>query len=109
MKVLIVGGSGFIGSTLCRELLDRDHEVTALSRSPSSDDLPKGVNKVMGNIRKYDTIKSAFEGKEAVYNLVALSPSSRAAATRCTTKSTDAAPKTSYARRRNTASIGSSR
>jgi NADH dehydrogenase len=74
MKVLIVGGSGFIGSTLCRELLDRDHEVTALSRSPSSDDLPKGVNKVMGNVRKYDTIKSAFEGKEAVYNLVALSP-----------------------------------
>jgi len=74
MNVLVVGGSGFIGSALCRELKDRDHEVTALSRSPSSQDLPKGVNKVMGNVREYDSIKEAFEGKDAVYNLVALSP-----------------------------------
>ncbi|MFA1612398.1 complex I NDUFA9 subunit family protein [Halobellus rubicundus] len=74
MNVLVVGGSGFIGSALCRELKARDHEVTALSRSPSSDDLPSGVNKVMGNVRDYDSIKEAFEGKDAVYNLVALSP-----------------------------------
>jgi len=74
MKVLVVGGSGFIGSTLCRELKGRGHEVTALSRSPSSEDLPKGVNKVMGNVADYDSIKGAFEGMDAVYNLVALSP-----------------------------------
>jgi len=74
MKVLVVGGSGFIGSTLCRELKGRGHEVTALSRSPSGQDLPKGVNKVMGNITDYGSIKGAFEGKDAVYNLVALSP-----------------------------------
>ena len=74
MKVLVVGGSGFIGSTLCGELKRRGHDVTALSRSPSSDDLPKGVNKVMGNVREYGSIREAFEGKDAVYNLVALSP-----------------------------------
>jgi NADH dehydrogenase len=74
MRVLVVGGSGFIGTTLCRELKDRGHDVTALSRSPSSDELPKGVNKVMGNVREYDTIREAFEGIDAVYNLVALSP-----------------------------------
>ncbi|SDY50604.1 complex I NDUFA9 subunit family protein [Halobellus clavatus] len=74
MHVLVVGGSGFIGSTLCRELKGRGHEVTALSRSPSSDDLPAGVNKVMGNVREYGSIKEAFEGQDVVYNLVALSP-----------------------------------
>lgn len=74
MKVLVVGGSGFIGTNLCRELKSRGHEVTALSRSPSSEDLPSGVNKVMGNVTAYDSIKESFEGMDAVYNLVALSP-----------------------------------
>ena len=74
MKVLVVGGSGFIGTNLCRELKSRGHEVTALSRSPSSEDLPAGVNKAMGNVTAYDSIKEAFEGMDAVYNLVALSP-----------------------------------
>ncbi|ADQ66243.1 nucleoside-diphosphate sugar epimerase [Halogeometricum borinquense DSM 11551] len=74
MKVLVVGGSGFVGTNLCRELKERGHEVTALSRSPSSDELPKGVNKTMGNVTVYDSIKDAFEGMDAVYNLVALSP-----------------------------------
>ncbi|MGQ4557442.1 NAD(P)H-binding protein [Halobellus sp. GM3] len=74
MRVLVVGGSGFIGSALCRALKDRGHDVTALSRSPSGDDLPKGVNKVMGNVRDYGSIRDAFEGVDAVYNLVSLSP-----------------------------------
>ncbi|MUV56369.1 complex I NDUFA9 subunit family protein [Halogeometricum sp. CBA1124] len=74
MKVLVVGGSGFVGTNLCRELKARGHEVTALSRSPSSEALPKGVNKTMGNVTVYDSIKNAFEGMDAVYNLVALSP-----------------------------------
>ncbi|RLM57047.1 complex I NDUFA9 subunit family protein [Halobellus sp. Atlit-31R] len=74
MKVLVVGGSGFIGSALCRELKERGHDVTTLSRSPSSEDLPKGVNKVMGNVTDYGSIRGAFEGMDAVYNLVALSP-----------------------------------
>lgn len=74
MKVLVVGGSGFIGTNLCRELKSRGHEVTALSRSPSSEDLPSGVNKAMGNVTAYDSIKESFEGMDAVYNLVALSP-----------------------------------
>jgi NADH dehydrogenase len=74
MKVLVVGGSGFVGSHLCRELKERGHEVTAMSRSPGNDDLPTGINKVMGNVTAYDSIKDAFEGKDAVYNLVALSP-----------------------------------
>lgn len=33
MKVLVAGGSGFIGRALCRELVRQNHEVTVLSRS----------------------------------------------------------------------------
>ncbi|SFG57286.1 NADH dehydrogenase [Halopelagius inordinatus] len=74
MNVLVVGGSGFIGGHLCRELDGRGHEVTALSRSPGDDDLPEGVESAMGNVRAYDSIKDAFAGVDAVFNLVALSP-----------------------------------
>jgi len=34
MKILITGGTGFIGSALCNELLkDKNNEITILSRS----------------------------------------------------------------------------
>ena len=74
MNVLVVGGTGFIGTTLCRELKGRGHDVTALSRNPGGTDLPAGVGKAMGDVTEYNSIAEAFEGMDAVYNLVALSP-----------------------------------
>jgi NADH dehydrogenase len=72
MKVLVAGGTGFIGSYLCRALADAGHEVTALSRSPS--DTPEGVASATGDVTDYDSIAGAVEGQDAVVNLVALSP-----------------------------------
>ena len=72
MKVLVAGGTGFIGSYLCRELVERGHEVTALSRSP--EDTPEGVDSAVGDVTAYDSIAPAVEGQDAVVNLVALSP-----------------------------------
>jgi NADH dehydrogenase len=74
MDVLVVGGSGFIGQYLSQELVDRGHDVTALSRDPDPDDLPEGVAAAMGDVTAYDSIVEHFEGKDAVVNLVALSP-----------------------------------
>jgi NADH dehydrogenase len=74
MNVLVVGGSGFIGTALCRELSERGHEVTALSRSPDDADLPADVESAMGDVTAYDSIEAHFEGRDAVVNLVALSP-----------------------------------
>jgi len=74
MNVLVVGGSGFIGRHLCAELVDRGHDVTALSRDPDPDELPDGVEPAVGDVTAYDSIEPAFEGQDAVYNLVALSP-----------------------------------
>ena len=43
MKVLITGGTGFIGSALTRSLTEQDFEVTVLSRNPGS------VEKICGS------------------------------------------------------------
>jgi uncharacterized protein YbjT (DUF2867 family) len=74
MNVLVTGGTGFIGRTLCAELADRGHDVTALARTPDPDALPAGVETATGDVSAYDSIESAFEGQDAVVNLVALSP-----------------------------------
>ena len=74
MDVLVTGGTGFIGEALCRELDDRGHDVTALSRSPGDADLPPDVETAEGDVTEYGSIAGAFEGQDAVYNLVALSP-----------------------------------
>ncbi|MEF8778824.1 MAG: NAD-dependent epimerase/dehydratase family protein, partial [Natronomonas sp.] len=66
MNVLVVGGSGFIGTHLCRELHDRGHDVAALSRSPDDGELPDGVETVMGDITAYDSIEGAFEDRDVV-------------------------------------------
>jgi NADH dehydrogenase len=74
MDVLLVGGSGFIGQHLSAELDDRGHDVTALSRDPDPGELPDSVETTMGDVTAYDSIADAFEGQDAVVNLVALSP-----------------------------------
>ena len=74
MNVLVVGGDGFVGRNLCAELSDRDHDVTALSRPPDGAALPDAVESVTGDVTAYDSIEPAFEGQDAVVQLVALSP-----------------------------------
>ncbi|WP_134671406.1 complex I NDUFA9 subunit family protein [Halorussus marinus] len=74
MNILVAGGTGFIGTALVEELLDRDHDVTVLARDPDGADLPSGVERVRGDVTAYDSIEAAFEGQDAVVNLVALSP-----------------------------------
>jgi uncharacterized protein (TIGR01777 family) len=34
-RIIVTGGTGFIGSALCRRLVDKDYEVTVLTRDPS--------------------------------------------------------------------------
>lgn len=74
MDVLVTGGTGFIGSQLCRALHDRGHDVTALSRYPDDADLPEGIETAIGDVTAYDSLVAPMEGVDAVVNLVALSP-----------------------------------
>ncbi|WP_435147585.1 complex I NDUFA9 subunit family protein [Halobaculum sp. P14] len=74
MRVVVAGGSGFIGTHLCTELDDRGHDVVALSRSPGDADLPDGVVEKTGDVTDYDTLVGPVESADVVVNLVALSP-----------------------------------
>lgn len=43
MRILIIGGSGFIGRALIKRLLETGHEVSVLSRRPQAVHLPSAV------------------------------------------------------------------
>jgi len=73
MNVLVVGGTGFVGTRLCAELVDRGHEVAALSRTPGDADLEDEVERIAGDVTAYASVVGAFEGRDAVYFLPALS------------------------------------
>ena len=74
MQILVTGGDGFVGRHLCAELADRGHDVTSFSRSPDPTVLPDSVETFAGDVTDADAVESATEGKDVVYNLVALSP-----------------------------------
>lgn len=74
MEVLVLGGTGFVGTALAAELRDREHDVTVLARDPDDEDVPDGVEATVGDVTTYESIEPAFEDVDAVVNLVALSP-----------------------------------
>ena len=49
MKILIIGGTRFIGPPIVRSLLDKGHELVLFHRGKSSVELPKGVKHIMGD------------------------------------------------------------
>ncbi|MEY7849162.1 complex I NDUFA9 subunit family protein [Natrarchaeobius sp. A-rgal3] len=71
MDVFVAGGSGFVGRSLCRVLVDQGHDVTAASRSPDPAELPAGVEPVAVDVTEPD-LEAVVDGHDAVVNLVAL-------------------------------------
>jgi 2'-hydroxyisoflavone reductase len=49
MRVLILGGTGFIGQHIVEALLAAEHEVSVLSRGTSPDELPRSVERLRGD------------------------------------------------------------
>ncbi len=43
MRILVTGGTGFVGRTLCPALLAADHEVCVSVRNPRAAEVPDGV------------------------------------------------------------------
>lgn len=71
MHVLVAGGTGFIGRSLCRVLDERGHTVTAASRTPDVAGLPASVETVTADITNPELV-GVVNGHDAVVNLVAL-------------------------------------
>lgn len=75
-KILITGGSGFIGSYLVQELLDKDNEVIVFDNGSrlgfESSKHPKNFTLVKGDITKTDTWKKLPTDIDFVYHLAAI-------------------------------------
>ena len=74
MKVMVTGGTGFVGSHLIDRLLASGHEVTALVRSPAKAAglEARGVRLVKGDLHDEAAIREAVRGQDVVYHVAAL-------------------------------------
>ena len=74
MKVLISGGSGFIGSHLVASLANDGHDVVVLSRRPQTKTPPKGVRYAMWDARTAngDWVREV-SGAQGIVNLAGAS------------------------------------
>jgi nucleoside-diphosphate-sugar epimerase len=72
MKVLVTGGTGFLGKSVARALTARGHEVRLLARGASHlEGLPAG-DIVRGDVCDPASVKKAAEGCQAVLHMAAL-------------------------------------
>ena len=79
-KILITGGTGFIGSHLTELLLEKGYNVVVFDRYNSNNDwgwlenfkYKKDIHVVLGDIRDYDSVSKAMQGCSSVFHLVAL-------------------------------------
>jgi nucleoside-diphosphate-sugar epimerase len=74
MKALVTGATGFVGSHLAEALRGRDHEVTALVRSPAKAASlgPLGVRVVPGDLDDPVSLAHAVEGQDVVFHVAGL-------------------------------------
>lgn len=66
MKVLVTGGSGFLGLALCRALLAQGHQVTSYQRHISAPLERLGVRQVLGALNDASKLAEAMHGQDAV-------------------------------------------
>lgn len=69
MKIIVAGGSGFIGSALVRSLSADGHEIIVLSRMVRSANLPDDVTTVEWDGQTVGRWVESVEGARAVFNL----------------------------------------
>jgi dihydroflavonol-4-reductase len=73
VKTLVTGGTGFVGSHLVRELLDRGDDVRCLVRPTSRLDNLKDltIDFVTGDLRNPNSLRQAAKGCDVVYHCAA--------------------------------------
>jgi len=71
MKVLVTGGSGFLGSAICVQLVSRGDEVIAFQRGTSDRLEQLGARIIRGSITDAEAIASAMQSVDAVIHTAA--------------------------------------
>ena len=74
MKVAIVGGTGYVGSYVCDELIKKNHTPKILVREGSESKVidPKKCEMVNGDAFDEQSLKTLLEGSDAAIYLVAV-------------------------------------
>jgi UDP-glucose 4-epimerase len=70
-KILVTGGSGFIGTHLCRQLTKAGHEVRVLDLVAPKTAVP-GVHYERGDVRIASDVTRLIDGVDAVYHFAAM-------------------------------------
>jgi len=65
MKVALIGASGFVGKAVLNELLQRDHQVTAIVRHPEKLQPQDGLTIKAADATDVETLASAIKGNDA--------------------------------------------
>lgn len=66
MKIALIGATGFVGSALLTELLNRDHQVTVLARDPGKLAPAAGLTVVQADAQDAGQVAQAVKGLDAV-------------------------------------------
>ncbi len=74
MKILITGGTGFVGTQLTSRLIQEGHEVTILTRSLKKEkEISQGISYLEGDPTKKGPWQEAIKNHDAVINLAGAS------------------------------------
>jgi 2-alkyl-3-oxoalkanoate reductase len=71
MRVLVTGGSGFLGGAICRSLRAQDAEVVTLQRSPAPELAALGVRVHQGDISDAETVAAAARRCDLIFHVAA--------------------------------------
>ena len=77
MKILVIGGAGFIGSHTVDALVERGHDVWILdnyarrTHGPKPNDATSAQERIIGDVTSLTTLERALRGAEAVYHFAA--------------------------------------
>jgi 3beta-hydroxy-Delta5-steroid dehydrogenase / steroid Delta-isomerase len=71
-RVLVTGGSGFVGANLVTTLLDRGHHVRSFDRAPSPLSTQPGLEVLKGDICDPGIVTAAVDGIDTVFHTAAL-------------------------------------
>lgn len=70
MKILVLGGQGFIGQNLCQRLLSEGHDIRVLEYNVNPARCLEGVLYKQGNFTNIDTYKDMLKDIDVVYHLI---------------------------------------
>lgn len=71
-RVLVTGGSGFVGANLVTELLERGHHVRSFDRAPSPLPAHPRLEVLEGDICDVETVAAAVAGVDTVFHTAAI-------------------------------------